>query len=242
MGTRRVFVHIVLGCLGVGLVLIGCSSPSAKMAQWKQQKRVEDSIAKVDQERSLAYYQATLDSLLPQANALLDSRFRYEKNVQYEDHGHYVHRRLRTSNNTERNYVQAYITDDFRLMVKVYTTGRQSLSPVKVTLAAGEQYIVKEGSSHSFESGEWHDLLTLTDSTAADALHFIDLYRSEPIRVRLQGKGGTRTFALSESDKQALLDTYQLGCLMQDIHQLEKQIKRTNLEIQKYEHRIHHSA
>lgn len=241
MDKRLIFIYIGWVCLGIGWALVGCSSPSAKMAEWRQQKRVEDSVALGEQQRSLAYYQATLDSLLPQAERMLSSHFRYEKNASFEDHGHYVHRRLRTANNTERNYVQAYITDDFRLMVKAYATGQQPVCPSKVTFMAGEQYVALEGASHSFEDEAWHDLLTLTDKAAADALHFIDIYRSEPIRVRLTGKG-TRTFTLSERDKQALLDTYQLGCLMQDIHQLEKQIKRTNLEIRKYEHRIHHSA
>ncbi len=242
MGQRSIFIHIGLWCVIALLVLGGCAKQPSKAEQRRQQKYVTDSLALVAQQQSLLYYQATLDSLLPQAKALLNDRFYYEKNEAYEDHGHYVHRRLRTAYNAERNYVQTYVTDDFRILVKLYAIGSRPLLPIKATFSAGELYNDFTGSSHSFEQEEWHDILTLEDTTALAALHFIDLYRSETITVRIKGKTNSRTFRLSDRDKQALLDTYQLGCLMQDIHQLERHIQRTNKEIERYEHRIHNRA
>lgn len=239
MGQKSKIIHIGFLC-AIGLLVLGsCAKRPSKVEQMRQEKYVADSAALVAQRQSLIYYQSTLDSLLPQAQDFLNKRFCYEKNEAYEDHGHYVHRRLRTSYNAERNYVQIYITDDFRILVKLYSIGSRPLRPTQVTFSSGEQYNVFTGSSHSFEQEQWHDILTLEDSNATAALHFIDIYRAEPITVRMQGKTN-RTFRLSDRDKEALLDTYQLGCLMQDIHQLEKQIKQTNLEIQKYEHRINH--
>ena len=237
--SQKSKINIVLLCAIGLLVLGGCGKRPSKVEQMRREKYVADSAALVAQQQSLVYYQSTLDSLLPKAQTFLNDRFCYEKNKAYEDHGHYVHRRLRTSYNAERNYVQTYITDDFRILVKLYSIGSRPLRPTQVTFSSEERYNVFTGSSHSFEQEQWHDILTLEDSSATAALHFIDIYRAEPISVRMQGQT-SRTFRLSDRDKEALLDTYQLGCLMRDIHQLEKQIKQTNLEIQKYEHRINH--
>lgn len=242
MDKRAHWIHIILLCFTIGVMFVGCGKRPSKVALLREQKFVQDSLALLAQQQSLAYYQTTLDSLLPLAQALLNRNFRYEKNEAYEDHGHYVHQLLRTTANSDRNYVQTYVSDDYRISVKVYTLGSRPLYPSEVAFSVGEQYNIFTGSSHSFEQEQWHDILTLTDTNAISALHFIDLYRSEPITIRLQGKKSKRSFRLSERDKQALLDTYQLGCLMQDIHNLEKYIQRTNKEIEKYEYRIHNRA
>ncbi len=235
-------IIINIGLFFTLLVLGSCSQQPSKAAQRRQQKYEKDSLAWVAQQKSLTYYQTTFDSLQLIAKTILNDHFCYEKNNQYEDHGHYVHRRLRTSSNAERNYVQTYVTDDFQILVKIYTVSTRPLHPREASLAAGELYNTFTGSSHSFEQEGWHTIFTLTGEEAIAALRFIDLYRTQPITVRLKEEKNTRTFRLSERDQQALLDTYQLGCVMQDIHQLEKRINQTHLEIQKYEHRIHNRA
>ena len=71
-----------------GLVMAGCNKPS-KVEQYRAEKHERDSVALNDQQRSLAYYEAQLDSLLPVSDSLI-VLFKYEKNDKYQDHGNYV--------------------------------------------------------------------------------------------------------------------------------------------------------
>ena len=71
-----------------GLVMAGCNKPS-KVEQYRAEKHERDSVALTEQQRSLAYYEAQLDSLLPVSDSLI-VLFKYEKNDKYQDHGNYV--------------------------------------------------------------------------------------------------------------------------------------------------------
>ena len=48
-----------------------------------------DSVRLEEQVRSMAYYTAQLDSLMPVADSLI-ALFNYERNEKYQDHGYYV--------------------------------------------------------------------------------------------------------------------------------------------------------
>ena len=77
--------------LSVGLLavaLCSCRRPS-KAEQYRIEKHERDSMALTGQMRSLDYYQAVHDSLLPQVDSLIRF-FKYEKNEKYQDHGFYV--------------------------------------------------------------------------------------------------------------------------------------------------------
>lgn len=71
-----------------GLVLAGCNKPS-KVEQYRAEKHERDSVSLIEQQRSLAYYETQLDSLLPVSDSLI-ALFKYEKNDKYQDHGNYV--------------------------------------------------------------------------------------------------------------------------------------------------------
>ena len=81
---QNILVLIIL----CGLVLTGCNKPS-RLEEYKAEKHVRDSIHLMEQERSLAYYQNQLDSLLPVSDSLL-TFFKYEKNERFQDLGYYV--------------------------------------------------------------------------------------------------------------------------------------------------------
>ena len=78
-------LYIIALC---ALVLAGCGRPS-KVEQYRAEKRATDSVRLEEQVRSLAYYEAQLERLMPIADSLL-TLFSYEKNDKYQDHGYYV--------------------------------------------------------------------------------------------------------------------------------------------------------
>ena len=242
MHNSRVWIKVIYMLLVPIMVLTSCGQKKLSVEEQRHQKNIEDSLQLAAQQRSRSYYTSVRDSLLPVAQELLKKNFVYEKDEQYENHGHYVHRLLRTTSNTGRCYIQTYATDDYRLLVKVYLIETKAIYPQTLALSVGENYVSQPGLTHSFEAEGWHEILTLEDMAALDILRFIDGYREEQILATISGTKGKYKFYLSNRDKQALIDTYQLGQVMQDIHQLETQINQTDLEIMKYEHRINHRS
>lgn len=69
-------------------VLTACNKPS-KVEQYRAEKHVRDSVALIEQQRSLVYYEQQLELLMPKADSLLPL-FHYEKNEKYQDQGWYV--------------------------------------------------------------------------------------------------------------------------------------------------------
>ena len=157
VAEMRRSVSLVIGGVLCALTFLGCNRPS-KVDQWRAEKHVRDSIALVEQRRSLVYYQALLDSMMPQADSLI-ALFKYEKNAKYQDHGYYVA--------TGRNGLRVLVRDD------------------------GQQLL---------------------------------MYRN-----------GKR---IAEAEDPALERAQHLQVVINDTQELEKRIRRTSLEIQKYQKRL----
>ncbi len=83
--------------VALSMLMAGCNKPS-KVDQYHAEKHVRDSIALGEQQRSLAFYQAQLDTLMPVADSLLPL-FQYERNEKYQDNGYYVVRNEKLKRN-----------------------------------------------------------------------------------------------------------------------------------------------
>ncbi|MEE1070613.1 MAG: hypothetical protein U0K81_09110, partial [Paludibacteraceae bacterium] len=82
-------------------------------------------------------------------------------------------------------------------------------------------------------------ITTIEDSTAMQALRFIDAYAHDRIRVRYASETQSGTvFYLNDNDKKALLQSYHLAIVIRDIRELEKRIRITSLQIEKYQKRL----
>ena len=221
-------------CLGV---LVSCGPKKTSVAELRAQKYCQDSISLVQQKRSLVYYDSLLQVTMPIVDPMLKN-FRYEKDERFEDHGHYVHRLLKTESNMNRNYVQTYVGDDRKTIVRINYFGPYKLNLSSVRLSADSLMVSFSGDTYSFADDGWHEMLTLSGEDAIDFLQFVNAYYGSRIQVMLQGAKSKQVFYLSENDKKALMDTYALGVAMNDIYQLETQIRKTSLQIEKYEKRL----
>lgn len=222
-------------CL-LALLFAGCGKKQPSVAERRAEKHVRDSINLNAQEKSLVYYDSLLQAISPTIDPML-KRFVYEKNEQYEDHGHYVHRLLKTTSNTSRNFLQVYVRDDSKILLTSYYFGETSLCQSRLTLSADSLVTSFTGDTHCFEAEGFHETLTLSNDDAVQLLKFVDMNHDKRIKVTLEGKTKYKYY-LSENDKTALMETYQLGVIMQDIRQLETQIKQTSLQISKYQKRL----
>ncbi len=195
-------------------------------------KQLNDSIVYIEAQRTLAYSDSMLNVLLPQVDPLL-KQFRYEKNDKYEDEGKYVHRLLRTTSNTSRCYLQCYVSDQRKTILKSYYFGNRALNQERITLTANEMNIEETGSNHAFEAEGWHEILTLDEEAALQLLNFISANKQERIKVTLNGKSNY-IYYLQQNEKDALEQTYLLGILMRDIRRLEENINIANKQIERY--------
>ena len=106
---KNVFFIFILAFL-----FSSCGHESA-IDKYRAEKYVRDSISLTEQQRSLAYYESQLESLMPVSDSLLPL-FKYEKNERYQDHGYYV------TNGT--NGLRILVRDDGR-NVLMYRNGKR---------------------------------------------------------------------------------------------------------------------
>ena len=207
-----------------------------QVAQRRQAKALKDTIVYLQSQQTLRYADSLLQPLLPEADKLL-KEFRFEKNDSYEDHGHYVYRNLQTGWNTNRCFLQAYVSDDRRTLVKSYYYGGRQIHQTAVALNADGQDIEVQGQNHAFEVEGWHEILTLEDEQALEVLNFISSHLNDRVRVTAQGDkpNAKAVYFLSDNEKDALDKTYRLGLLMRDINQLEQQISLASRRIEHFE-------
>ncbi len=195
-------------------------------------KSLSDSIVYIEAQRTLAYSDSMLNVLLPQVDPLL-KKFRYEKNDKYEDEGKYVHYLLKTTSNTARCYLQCYVSDQRKTILKSYYFGAKRLQQERITLTANDMNVEFTGSHHAFEAEGWYEILTLDEEHALQLLNFISAHRNDRIKVTLAGKSNY-IYYLQANEKEALEQTYLLGTLMRDIRRLEENINIANKQIARY--------
>lgn len=207
-----------------------------QVAQRRAAKALEDSITYLEAQRTLSYVDTLLPPLLEQSDQLI-KRFKYEKNEKYEDYGKYVHRLLATNSNTSRNFIQAYVLDNRKTVVKSYYYGNQRVNQQMVNLSANGEESNFVGRNHHFEDGAHHEIMSLDEDNALALLNFISTHHNG--RVRVEGKGDKPTrnwvYYLNDQEKEALSDTYQLGWLMKDINRLEQMQRVASAQIARYE-------
>lgn len=196
---------------------------------------LSDSITYLEAQCTLAYADTLLPPLLEQADKLI-KRFKYEKNDKYETNGKYVHRLLATNRNTARNFIQAYVLDNRQTVVKSYYYGSRQMNQESVTLSAGEENSVYEGRNYHFQEGGHYEIMTMDNDNALSLLNFISAHQASRIRVEGKGDKANRNWVyyLTDTEKEALSDTYQLGWLMKDINRLEQMQRKASAQIARY--------
>ena len=229
------------------LLLLSCGKDRPSVAAQREARQQHNLRELERQQRSLAYCDSLIQVLQSQVQELMPL-FKYEKQDQYEDHGRYVHRLLRTGSNASRCYLQAYATDAFRLIVKGYYVGERPLHLQAIELQADSLNQRFVGSAHPFSVEDvvpgyspttlHYEIITLDEPSGTDLLKLIDACSGTRERISLAGKKSSSRFYLSDTDKKALVETYRLATLMKDIHRLEQQAEQASLQIQKYQNRL----
>lgn len=215
------------------LAVVGCRPHPSQVELMRAAKAQKDSVQYAQACQTILYSDSLLQTLLPQVDPLMKA-FVYEKDDKAEDHGHYVHRVLRTTSNTQRNFLQAYVRDNKQVSLTSYFYGSHPIHHNHIKLSVGELYLDKEGSLYSFEVEGVHEMLTVENADALQFLQFVAEHASERVLVTAYGASKV-TYYLNDTEKNALTQTFQLAVLMSDIDRLERAIHVASLQKAKYE-------
>lgn len=232
-------------------VLQSCGENPNSTAAKRRAKAAEDAIRLEQYEHTVAFCDSCLTLLTPKVDSLM-THFRYEK-TDYEDHGHYVHSTLGTGRNAERCFIQPYVKDNYEITIRSYYYGTSHLEHTSVTLLAdkpdpdfpADPTLRLEGTNHGFDAVDIydghektyrHEIMTFHGGEAEQLLNFIDAFRGCRIRIRLEGKG-RYLYVLNDRDREALLDTWQLGVWMRDIHRLEAEQRKASAQVNRLQRR-----
>lgn len=188
-----------------------------------------DSISVIENDRTLAF----CDSLLPLKEAEIAStlkHFRREEDSSYIGEVRYVHRLLRTENNSLRCYLQAKIGESGSIFLKSTYCGR----PIKhnsVELYSNDFSLKASGSNfHSFQLDNVRcETLLFSEEEALNLLRFLEEHKQESIKVVLAGESSSYPYFLMESERNALADTYALSVLLSDCERLRQERRRANI-------------
>ena len=219
MISRKVYLLVVLS-----LCVSACGPHKPTVAEQRAQKRQQDSINLVMQEQTVTYTDSLLQVVLPQADSLL-ALFQYKKNEKYEDHGYYIHKHMQTAGLGQRIYLQTFVTDDLKTVVRSMYFGSK-IEHTTVTLSADSVSSRFEGEPYYFEAEGNHEMVTLSNDDAVAR-----------IKVKLSGKRSYAYF-LNTKDIQAMLETLRLQVVMSDIRRLEDQQRQASLQVEKYKRRL----
>ena len=207
------------------LALLTACSHSGKRPSVKQlraEKHVRDSIAAVNNERSLAYTDSIIQVLTIQRDSLLQY-FEANQNEKYEDEARFVHKRLTTSRNMNRCHIQSYVTSGGKLFLCAHYVGTYPINAERITFSMDSLHTSASASIHRFTTDDkYYERLTVENDDAAMLLKFISMDTDKHFRATLDGKTHYR-FILSDDDIKALQDTYRLYVLTQDLKLTLKQ-------------------
>lgn len=198
---------------------------------------LEDTIIRRESARSLLY----CDSILPikqhEADSILKN-FRLEKNEKYQDVGNYIYKTQKVENNTNRNFLRAYIDENANLFLESNYTGAK-IEHYAVQVSVGDVFAktdsipTSSGANHSFtDSGKRWEAVTFKNDAEKGLTAFIAQNATVPIKVSLLGSKNI-SYTLAESDKKAIAETYHLWIVYSDVAKLQKEITKASIKIER---------
>ena len=200
-------------------------------------RAMQDTIIVRENLRTLAF----LDSILPIKRHQRDSisrNFRFEKDERFQTTGNFVHRSLQIEQNFTRNYLRAFIDENANFFLVSHFTGANRSNHTSVRASVGELFATTDTIplsspfNHSFsEGGTTWETITFRNETAGNLPAFVAQFANERIRIELTG-GRNVVYFLADTDRRALIETFNLWVAMSDVLILEREIAKANAIIE----------
>ena len=198
---------------------------------------LEDTIIRRESTRSLNY----CDSILPSKIQAMDSiqkNFRFEKDKKYQEIGNFVYKTEQTESNATRTYLKAYVDENADFYLVSNYCGRK-IEQQSVEISVGDLFAhtdtisISDPNNYRFDDGGSHfESLIFKNESQNGVVEFIAQSTSKTMKVTLYGKK-SYVYYLSEADKKAIVETYHLWKVKKDVVQLQREIKKATLRIER---------
>ncbi|MDR3704770.1 MAG: hypothetical protein P4L28_02550 [Paludibacteraceae bacterium] len=207
----------------------------------KKANDIFTQIQLIEQKKNLIY----ADSLFKIRKVTLDSmtrNFSFEKDEKYEDVGNYIYKSQRAENNTGRTYVKALVEETGTFLLSSIYCGAKPIKHFSTKFSVGdllaETETVPDGSGYNYTYNDngntYENVIYRTDANKSIA-SFVQQNAKKPILVTLTGKSGKKTYTLSEGEKKAISEAYNLSVVSSDVKKLERVINVSKKKIILYE-------
>lgn len=202
----------------------------------RESKDMLEIIYKTEQERNLMF----LDSLLvireQDVKPLMDQ---FELEDPDSDSPVLIHKKQNAQHAWDRSYIRAHVDKNGTFYVSSHYTGSGYIHHYAVRVVVDDMYqqtdsIGDEAYVHSFENdGEIWEIVKYKNGADNGVASFVATNFDKPIDVYFIGEKTECRFRMTETDKSAFRDTYQLAMLLRETVQIKSQIRNVKMAMKK---------
>lgn len=207
----------------------------------KKAELIFSKIQLIEQKRNLLYADSVLKLKKDEFRKRAEN-FRLEKDEKYEEIGNYIFKQQRTETNTGKTYIKPMVEETgVFLLSSIYCSEnpiRHHSAKFSVENLFAETEKVPEESGYNYkfvdDKTTYETVIYRNQSNEGIAI-FIQQNIEKSIKVTLIGKSRNTSFTLSQLNKKAISEAYNLSVVLKDIRNLERIIKTAKRKIILYE-------
>ncbi len=187
---------------------------------------------------------AYVDSLLHDVSAKvahLTAKLYLDKDVRYQEVGHYYASAYRIENNVSRSYLRPQVDERGACTIVAFYRGKPiQAHTLRLTAADGTFVELKAAyepyvSSDALGRTERTDFVVEPDNNVAS---FVALQQGKSLKATLVGESGNANIILAKADAQALQTVCELGAVLRSVSNLQAQSQELERRIRFFTTRI----
>lgn len=202
----------------------------------RESKDMLEIIYKTEQERNLMF----LDSLLIiREKEVKPLMAQFEAEDPESENPVLIHKKQNAQHAWDRAYVRAHVDKNGTFYVSSHYTGTGYIHHYAVKAVVDDMFqttdsIGEEAYKHCFEDGEnvW-EIVKYKNGADNGVASFIANNFDKPIDIHFIGEHADCRFRMTETDKQAFRETYQMAMLLRETVQIKSQIRNVKMAMKK---------
>ncbi len=202
----------------------------------RESKDMLEIIYKTEQERNLLFLDSLLTSREKEIEPLLKQ---FEPEDEQAEMPVLIHKKQNVQHAWERSYIRAHTDKNGTFYISSHYIGSAAIHHYAIRVAIDNSYqqtdsITDDAYAHSFRDGEnvW-EIIKFKKGSDNGVGSFIASNFDKNIVVTFVGEKSNYKIQLTETDKQAFRETYQLAILLREIVQIRSQIRNVKIAMKK---------
>ena len=202
----------------------------------RESKDMLEIIYKTEQERNLLF----LDSLLTSREREIEPLMKqFEPEDAQSDMPALIHKKQNAQHAWDRSYIRAHTDKNGTFYISSHYIGTTPIHHYAIRATIDNSYqqtdsITDDAYVHSFENeGNTWEIVKFKKGSDNGVGNFIASNFDKTIVISFIGEKNNYKIQLTETDKQAFRDTYQLATMLREIVQIKSQIRNVKIAMKK---------